>query len=480
MRIMVVDDEPLIGQYILQCIRKADPDAEIIGAVTSGTKALRKLSETAADLVFADITMPKMDGIELLREIKKRHPATEIIMLTCHDDFSYARAAIQNQARNYILKSEVSVELIRSLLEELKNSRKEQIEARAASHISQNNYLRQLVEKDGAAEEITAEELRENQIYLENRAFLALYFHNDETNLKSLRACLTDGFENPLFYAHNDKEMFLLLNLRRDCSYQKNEHITAYFRTREQELNGTIGCSLVHHHLEKLQTAIHEAICDKDMRFYQVKGGSFAHESGVGQIEQYIMRATVKIQDRDISGGCLEIEKLLEYAEEKHPQVAFLKDSVIQMLSGLQEKLGLDLGQAGLQLESSRTFETFEACVIECLGALRGLGKLYSAPIRKALDYIGFHYAEDISLNTVADFVYLNRDYLSRQFKKEVGINFSEYLLALRLKRAKQLLETTNMRISDVALSVGMTNMSYFSTVFHKSFGYTPNEIRKK
>ena len=105
------------------------------------------------------------------------------------------------------------------------------------------------------------------------------------------------------------------------------------------------------------------------------------------------------------------------------------------------------------------------------IAALRKQGKMYSAPIQKAIDYIGFHFTEDISLNTVADFVYLNRDYLSRQFKKEVGINFSEYLMRLRMNRANQLLETTNMRISDIALSVGITNMSYFSTVFHKSFG---------
>ena len=100
MKIMVVDDEPLINQYIVQCIRNADPENEIIGAVTSGAAALRKMEETPPDLVFADITMPKMDGIELLREIKKRDPSISVIMLTCHDDFEYARAAMQNRASN--------------------------------------------------------------------------------------------------------------------------------------------------------------------------------------------------------------------------------------------------------------------------------------------------------------------------------------------------------------------------------------------
>ena len=116
----------------------------------------------------------------------------------------------------------------------------------------------------------------------------------------------------------------------------------------------------------------------------------------------------------------------------------------------------------------------------QCAAQLQSQGKLYSAPIRKALDYIALHFSEELSLNTVADFVYLNRDHLSRQFKKEVGVNFSEYLMDLRLKEAKKLLETTNLRISDVALRVGITNLSYFSTVFHKAFGSTPNEFRKR
>ena len=75
--------------------------------------------------------------------------------------------------------------------------------------------------------------------------------------------------------------------------------------------------------------------------------------------------------------------------------------------------------------------------------------------------------------------VFLNRDYLSRQFKKEVGVNFSEYLMSVRMKQARCLLENSSLRISEVALRVGITNMSYFSTVFHKVFGCKPNDVHK-
>ncbi len=107
MKILVVDDEPLIGQYIVQCVRNADPLAEVVG-VTSGAKALRRLDEELFDILFADITMPKMDGLELLQRVREGYPSVNVIMLTCHEDFEYVRAAMQHQAADYLLKNEIS------------------------------------------------------------------------------------------------------------------------------------------------------------------------------------------------------------------------------------------------------------------------------------------------------------------------------------------------------------------------------------
>lgn len=480
MKIMVVDDEPLINQYIVQCIRNADPENEIIGAVTSGSKALDILEETPVDLVFADITMPKMDGIELLREIKTRDPSVSVIMLTCHDDFEYARAAMQYQASNYILKNEVSVERMRSVLEEMKQGRKEHSAKGAAQQISRNNYLRRLAEQDESVQPIRESDLRANHIYLSDRAFLIVAFRNTEHNVGQMQKSLTGGFENPLFYAYNGQEMYLLVNIRKADGPLHDERATAVFRGAQAEMEDAVGCSRVHYHLEKLQQAFAEAVTDRDSRFYQSPAEEASEEVGIRQIEAFIMRATIQMEEREIGKGCAEITKLMAYARQYHVRVPFLKEAMLQMFAGIRVKLGVDLQELESGIEKSRTYEEMLACVQQGLDLLHGQGKVYSEPIQRAVDYIGFHYTEDISLNTVADFVYLNRDYLSRQFKKEVGVNFSEFLMKMRMRRAKRLLETTNMRISDIALSVGITNMSYFSTVFHKSFGCKPNDIRKK
>ena len=110
MKILIVDDEPLVGQYILGIIKQSGTDIDVIGYVTSGEKALSLLSETPVDVVFTDITMPRMSGIELLTEIKARWPQIDVIMLTCHESFDYVRIALDRHASNYVLKTELTAE----------------------------------------------------------------------------------------------------------------------------------------------------------------------------------------------------------------------------------------------------------------------------------------------------------------------------------------------------------------------------------
>ena len=85
LKIIIVDDEAPIRDYIAYCIENSNTDCEICGSLSSGVEALKKLEKQAVDLVFADITMPRMDGLEMLSHIRNRFQETDIVMLTCHD-----------------------------------------------------------------------------------------------------------------------------------------------------------------------------------------------------------------------------------------------------------------------------------------------------------------------------------------------------------------------------------------------------------
>lgn len=95
------------------------------------------------------------------------------------------------------------------------------------------------------------------------------------------------------------------------------------------------------------------------------------------------------------------------------------------------------------------------------------------------MSYLQKHYNEKISIQNVADEIYVSSGYLSKRFRSEVGIGFAEYLQKMRLEQAHFLIRTTNMKISDIAIEVGINNFSYFSSLFLKIYGMSPLEVRK-
>jgi two-component system response regulator YesN len=99
--------------------------------------------------------------------------------------------------------------------------------------------------------------------------------------------------------------------------------------------------------------------------------------------------------------------------------------------------------------------------------------------IDKVIDFINKHYYEDISLGDVAKEVYLSESYLSRKLKKAKGISFVEYITKLRMEKAVALLKEPNVKITEVALSLGYPDYRYFSQTFKKHTGYSPSEFIK-
>lgn len=103
----------------------------------------------------------------------------------------------------------------------------------------------------------------------------------------------------------------------------------------------------------------------------------------------------------------------------------------------------------------------------------------FSSNIKNALLFININKDKSISLNEVADFTSLNPEYLSRLFKKEVGMNFKDYLQDIKIKSAIDFLENTNLKISEIALKLDYCNVENFSKSFKKSTGVTPAKFRK-
>lgn len=106
-RILVVDDEFPIREWLTHVIRNNRPQYEVCSA-QNGLDALEQMQMQLFDLIISDIRMPQLDGIGLFEQVNRLHPGTGIIVLSSYDDYLYVRSAFKHAAVDYLLKAEIS------------------------------------------------------------------------------------------------------------------------------------------------------------------------------------------------------------------------------------------------------------------------------------------------------------------------------------------------------------------------------------
>lgn len=167
---------------------------------------------------------------------------------------------------------------------------------------------------------------------------------------------------------------------------------------------------------------------------------------------------------RNIGDYICDLYKMLYERLENHSKIA-LKPFNAQELSMVEERDKLN------EIAHNLFDDIFEV--------FNGENDEYAADVKK---YIDNHFCEDISLQSVADAVALSPVYLSRYFKKNIGENFSDYILRLRMEKASEML-INNKRVTEVSIACGFNNPGYFARVFKNYFNCTPKEyirIQKK
>jgi DNA-binding NarL/FixJ family response regulator len=118
-RIVLVEDHTILREG-LRALLSADPKFKIVGEADDGREAIRRVDKLAPDLVVMDLSMPRMTGMDAIREIKRRHPTTKIIALTVHKAEEYLRTTLQAGADGYVLKDATRVELLLAIQNVLK------------------------------------------------------------------------------------------------------------------------------------------------------------------------------------------------------------------------------------------------------------------------------------------------------------------------------------------------------------------------
>lgn len=133
--------------------------------------------------------------------------------------------------------------------------------------------------------------------------------------------------------------------------------------------------------------------------------------------------------------------------------------------------------------ENCSSIEGLKDCIRSCTAMIRNTVRMCRNDraghiIERCIEEIRANYYKDYSLTEMAEKYYFNPSYFSTLFKKYTGVHFTDYLINLRVERAKQLLQETNEKIYQIANKVGYQDVKYFTRVFKKKYGCTPEEYR--
>lgn len=517
-RMLIVDDEAIIAGGI-----KSSVDWIKLGFVRVETAYnMRQAKEAfvidSFDVMICDIEMPQGTGFDLFAWVREHHPKTECIFLTCHAEFDYAKKAVQLGSLDYLLKPVPAEELEKTVQKALDKVWRERDDAAKLLEQFWIEVLRQ--EIPSRADLILVHAKRHHLFITESSLFLPVLLHFDYWDkelgardenimLYALRKALNEvvlchfGGSHSVHLSH---ENFVVLISLEQCSVQRIEEIRTavknycaeYIQACNTYFYGHLSCYIgkpvpvdrLADMYERLDEARNNQVntADRVFLYDEEQRQDCIMTMPNMQIWSDMLRRLEKNRLLDEIRMTFESWKSVDQLSKKQLQLFY--QGFLQMVLHTLQQTGLKAEEILHEhlaperaLVSTRSVRDLQHWVIEVIEiAVCRMKALDSneTTVEKIKRYIELHIDDELSRQYIADHVGLSPDYVVKLFKKEMGISISDYILQERLSRAKELLVKSDMSISEVALSVGYSNFSYFSTLFRKETATTPQDYRRQ
>lgn len=516
-RLLIVDDEVIIANGIKSSVDWRKLGIVSVAIANNLRQAKEEFMKQSFDMMICDIEMPEGNGLELYEWVREQYPHTGCIFLTCHADFQYAKKALQLGSFEYLLKPVPHEELkqvVTKLIEKLRNEREsatlaaerfwqdvlhqaipsnkekmlEIIEKRRLPYVKSMNFLpvvvsiqqwdKSLTPRDAqimeyalrnALEEIVIARTASAQIVRINPDYLLVVFAQDYLH--------ADGLE--LDYKEIKSRCQAFIDV---CNKYLYCHLSCY-----------IGKSVEVHELrnmvETLQSFKRNQVNLIDCVIFIDE--KLKTEAQLPQPPVHIWSELIKQGDRkkllEETQQFLDSWKLIAHLDAKALRQFY--QSFLQMILHTLQQHGLRANEICSDhlsperiLSASQSVKELQAWVRDvlenALAHIQGLDSTESV-VERIKRYIALHIDQELSRQYIADYIGLSPDYIVKLFKKETGLSISDYILQERIHIAKDLLVMTDTTISNVALAVGFSNFSYFSTLFKKEVSMTPQDYRK-
>lgn len=503
-KIVLVDDEERIRQGLAKLIERVGSEYKVTGTYAAGNELLADIQQqrVEADLVITDIKMPGLSGLEMLEKLRAVRPDWKFIVLSGFNSFVYAQQALRLGVEDYLLKP-VDVEELSQLLRKVRSGL-ERERARTSGRTTDQIRMLLFGEPDAMPPHLREEacaELRNHPLFADHFAVFVLYSHSGAA-LAHIESASRGWQRDGLAVSKDDSVAAVVVPIREgDHADTVNELGQTLQRLLPVRCNGRIGAGDVFRGPEWLREAYLQATAAMQHAWYSPGASGFANYaklprrtdgSAYGHPIALLardFRELLALHDFDRAGEAIR-EWLISLMQRK-PTWNELKN-------GCETVAAMILGEQAA--ESSRHHPVFNSDVLDPAGspnsevyAERFLSAAAAAfrllqedkqekrVVEEIKSYIQRHYTEELELSRLAEVVYLTPSYLSKLFKSETGGTITEYLIAVRMERAKALLRDNRAwKTYEVGEQVGYADPAYFNKVFKRFVGCTPKEFRER
>ncbi|MGG4340757.1 response regulator transcription factor [Paenibacillus lautus] len=515
MRILIVDDEPLVRIGIKSAIDWQAQGVEIVGEAGDGEEALRMITETAPDVVLLDIKMPKMDGIEVLRAIKDRQLPVQAIVLSSFDDITYVKEALKLGAFDYFHKPDMNERELTAMLKSVREQLGSRgVPAQVGPSAAGNRKEQMLYDAlHGHVHDLHETGLKEGNMYVV--LFRIKNYHTIiQRYTKETESILPNTVQNVVSEILSTEKEVEYLQLDEQCSavFISNSELKSLLAslTRVNKMVQMISSALKRFVNIDIVLGISDWFADFDgiQKGYEQAGTALAHqfynpdtsifyyqhlkqksESVYKQADAYLSQMKSALREEANDRFMELLSKWETFLEQEE---CMEEKDVRKVYEGLLFMIGESRGTPGGTVQEDVTaFEeihNFQQLSAEYRARFEERFKNrnhlemkgYSQLTRNIMEYTEEHYPESLSLKLFGDLFHVSPNYVSRLFKQEVGQGLFDYINELRIEKAKVLLKDYRYKIYDVAEMVGFNNQAHFAIVFQKYTGFSPKQYRKE
>lgn len=532
-RIILIDDEPLILAGIASLICWEEYDCRIVGKATNGHDAIDMILETQPDIIITDIRMPVMNGLELIEACQEKCCEFAFIFLTNLEDFQLAKQAVHLGAIDYLVKLDLQPQALIQALKKAKEycSRLESHHNRELYSLllkdtqkqQEQNYFSQLLlsppdDDLPSNPEISVRYQNARLILLQMKPEQILFGQAEAYDFQFVSGQLLDivsGIGARYFSSHTiltpHKDTLLLVacskpesdnekSLLEFCS-KVNVALGTYFA-----LTALFGISRKKDRISRLPDALREARSALGRCYYDSSLRAAFFENQDSRLRQPAQREfNINFLKKSMSAAVLENEsrnlkeifsELSELFTQYQPDKTQAVSACINIYSYLHDLLqnespesnifpySIDIAEQLSRLGSLddilQWLDSF--CEKMCTLLTERKEKRSDKFVHMAKRYIHEHYREKLTLSDIADHLKISSGYLSASFSSYMNQTVSDYIAGVKIEHAKELIDSGQYLIYEIANQLGFDNAYYFSKVFKKVTGMSPKnyECRHK